>query len=213
MSIQFDTSDPAERARGIAAAASACRRGELVVVPTESAYGVATDAFSAPGIDRLVAAKGRGRDLPIPVLVPSPTTVDGLAYRLPFEARELIEGFWPGGLTVLVRYHPSLAWNIGGAQHTVALRMPLHPVALELLRETGPLALTSANRSGQPSPTTCRDALEQLGSDVALYLDAGPSPESTSSTVVDATSDVLRVLRVGSLDLETLRTVCPNLEG
>ena len=213
MSTTYDTSQAVERSAGVAAAASAARRGDLVVLPTESVYGVGTDAFSRDGVARLLAAKGRGRDLPLPVLVPGPGTVDGLALRLPQAGRDLITAFWPGGLTVVVRHHPSLAWDLGDTDGNVALRMPLHPVALEVLRETGPLALTSANRAGLAPPTTCDDAEAQLGDAVRIYHDAGPCPETAASTVVDVTGDVPRLLRAGSLPVELLRDVCPDLVG
>jgi tRNA threonylcarbamoyl adenosine modification protein (Sua5/YciO/YrdC/YwlC family) len=197
----------------VAAAASSARRGDLVVLPTESVYGVGTDAFSRDGVARLLAAKGRGRDLPLPVLVPGPGTVDGLALRLPQAGRDLITAFWPGGLTVVVRHHPSLAWDLGDTDGNVALRMPLHPVVLEVLRETGPLALTSANRAGLAPPTTCDDAEAQLGDAVRIYLDAGISPEAATSSVVDLTGDLPRLLRAGSVPLDLLREVCPDLQA
>jgi L-threonylcarbamoyladenylate synthase len=211
--MRYDMSIPGERIRGITAAAAACRRGDLVVLPTESVYGLGTDAFVPAGIDRLVAAKGRGRDLPVPVLVPGPATVDGLASLLPQSARDLISAFWPGPLTLVVRHHPSLAWDLGDANGAVALRMPLHPVALELLRETGPLAVTSANRSGSPAPTTVEEAVAQLDDAVSIYLDSGPCVEALPSTIVDSTGETPRVLRIGALGLELLRTVCPGLLG
>ena len=211
MSTTYDTGRSDERAPGISAATSAARRGDLVVLPTESAYGVATDAFSRSGVEKLRLAKGRGRELPLPVLVPGPGTVDGLAMGLPHAGRELIAAFWPGGLTIVVRHHASLAWDLGDAQGVVALRMPLHPVAIELLRIVGPMGVSSANRSGSPAATTYAEAHDQLGDSVAVYLDAGTSGEAVPSTIVDATGTVPRLLRLGALDLETLRSVCPDL--
>ena len=211
MSTTYDTGQAVERSAGITAAASAARRGDLVVLPTESVYGLGTDAFSRDGVAKLLAAKGRGRDFAVPVLVPGPGTVDGLAMRLPQAGRDLIAAFWPGGLTIVVRHHASLAWDLGDTQGNVALRMPLHPVALEVLRETGPLALTSANRVGHAPPTTCAEAADQLGDAVRIYLDAGPCSETSASTVVDVTGDVPRLLRAGALPLDLLREVCPDL--
>ena len=213
MSTSYDTSRADERAAGITAATSAARRGDLVVLPTESVYGVATDAFSTSGIERLRAAKGRGRELPLPVLVPGPGTVDGLALGLTQAGRDLIAAFWPGGLTVVVRHHASLAWDLGDGQGTVALRMPLHPVALEVLRGTGPLVLTSANRVGLAPPASCPEAQAQLGDAVRIYLDAGISPEAATSSVVDLTGDLPRLLRAGSVPLDLLREVCPDLQA
>jgi L-threonylcarbamoyladenylate synthase len=213
MSTTYDTGQPVERSAGVAAAASAARRGDLVVLPTESVYGLGTDAFSREGVAKLLAAKGRGRDLPLPVLVPGPATVDGLAMALPQAGRDLVAAFWPGGLTVVVRHHPSLAWDLGDTAGNVALRMPLHPVALEVLRETGPLALTSANRAGLPAPTTCADAEQQLGDAVRIYLDAGPCLDQQPSTVVDLTGAVPRLLRAGAVPVDLLREVCPDLQA
>lgn len=211
MSLRFDLADPDERARGIEAATSAVRRGELVVIPTDTVYGVGCDAFSSLGVGRLLEAKGRGRDMPVPVLVGSPQTIEGLAYGLTKAARDLVEAFWPGALTVVVRAQPSLAWDLGDAGGTVALRMPLHPVAIELLKATGPMAVSSANRSGSAPATNYAEAESQLGDAVWIYLDGGPSGEPVPSTIVDLTGEVPQVLRLGAIDLDTLRTVCPDL--
>jgi L-threonylcarbamoyladenylate synthase len=211
VSYVYATADPESRRLGLDAAASAVRRGELVVLPTDTAYGVGTDAFNPHGVASLLAAKARGRDLPLPVLVGTPGTLDGLTYAVSTPARRLVEAFWPGALTVVVRHAPSLAWDLGDADGKVALRMPLHPVALELLRTTGPMAVTSANRSGSPVPTTADDAQDQLGDAVSVYLDAGPSPDGLPSTIVDASGEIPVLLRAGAIDLATLREVCPDL--
>jgi L-threonylcarbamoyladenylate synthase len=211
VSLRFDTSDPTSRAQGLEAAASAVRRGDLVVLPTDTVYGIGADAFSPVGIEKLLAAKGRGRDMPVPVLVGSPDTVEGLAYGLSKAARDLIEAFWPGALTVVVRHQPSLAWDLGDAEGTVALRMPLHPVAIELLRITGPMGVSSANRSGSPAATSYDEAQSQLADSVAIYLDAGTSGAAVPSTIVDVAGAVPRVLRVGAVDLDSLRSVVPTL--
>jgi L-threonylcarbamoyladenylate synthase len=211
VSLHFDTSDPAERERALEVAAGAARRGQLVVLPTDTVYGLGCDAFSPTGVSALLAAKGRGRDMPVPVLVGTPETIEGLAYALSKAARDLVEAFWPGALTVVVRHQPSLAWDLGDAHGTVALRMPLHPVALELLRIVGPMAVSSANRSGSPPATTYAEAEAQLGDSVAVYLDAGTSGEAVPSTIVDVSGPVPRLLRLGALDLDTLRSVAPDL--
>jgi len=211
VSLRFDTSDPDERSRGLEAATSAVRRGDLVVLPTDTVYGVGCDAFSAAGVTRLLEAKRRGRDLPLPVLVGRPQTLEGLAYGLSKAARDLVEAFWPGPLTVVVRAQPSLAWDLGDANGTVALRMPLHPVAIELLVATGPMAVTSANVAGAAPPTDYLGAEEQLADSVAIYLDAGTLPDSAPSTILDLTGPVPRLLRAGAFDLDTLRTVCPEI--
>ena len=211
MSLHFDTNNPDERERGLDAGASAARRGDLVVLPTDTVYGLGCDAFNPRGVTALLAAKGRGRDMPIPVLVGSPETVEGLAYGLSKAARDLVEAFWPGALTVVVRHQPSLAWDLGDSNGTVALRMPLHPVAIELLSIVGPMAVSSANRSGSAPATSYAEAEAQLGDSVAVYLDAGTSGEAVPSTIVDVSGPVPRLLRLGAIDLDTLRTVAPDI--
>lgn len=209
---RFDTRTDEGRTTGTRLAADAVQRGEVVVLPTDTVYGVGADAFDPGAVARVLAAKGRGRDMPPPVLVPHARTLDGLATQVPDEARELIAAFWPGPLTLVCRAQPSLRWDLGDTGGTVALRMPLHRVALALLELTGPLAVTSANRTGRPPATTCEDAVEQLGEAVSVYLDAGPSPAGLASTIVDVTGAVPRVLRAGALSLDRLRDVVPALE-
>jgi L-threonylcarbamoyladenylate synthase len=207
----FDCRIPAERERGIAAAVSAVRRGDLVVLPTDTLYGIGCDAFKKHAVNALQRAKGRGRDTPPPVLIGSRRTLDGLAYRLPRVARDLAEAFWPGGLTIIIEHAKSLDWDLGDTQGTVAVRMPLHPVALEVLRETGPMAVSSANKHGQPPATTAAEAKEQLGYAVRAYLDGGPCPVPMPSTIVDVSRDLPRVLRSGTVSVERLRSVVPDL--
>lgn len=195
----FDCADADARTEGLAAAARAVRAGRLVVLPTDTVYGLGCDAFSAPAVRSLLAAKKRGPDMPVPVLVGSWTTIDGLVLGVPKAARELIEAFWPGGLSIVLPHAPSLAWDLGSTKGTVMLRMPLHPVALELLRDVGPMAVSSANISGSPPPSTAAGAVEQLGQSVAVYLDGGDSGEPVASTVVDLTGDDPLVLREGAV--------------
>jgi L-threonylcarbamoyladenylate synthase len=213
VSLVYDCADPAERAEGLAAAAEAVKRGELVVLPTDTVYGIGADAFQPEAIDALLAAKGRGRNMPVPVLVGSWTGLDGLVMVVTPTARHLVEAFWPGGLTLVVEHAPTLAWDLGDSRGTVAIRMPLHPVALELLAETGPMGVSSANLTGRPAPATAGEAQEQLGYPVAVYLDGGPTGDPVPSTIVDVTGDVPRVLRLGAVSLEELRTVVPEVEG
>ena len=209
---RYTMSDPAERPVGIDLAADAVRRGELVVLPTDTVYGLAADAFSHDAVGALLAARGRGRDMPVPVLVGAPRTLDGIATNLTATARALIEAFWPGGLTVVATVQPSLQWDLGDTGGTVAVRMPLHPVAITLLQITGPLAVSSANVTGQPPATTCDEAVEQLGESVGVYLDGGPSGDPVPSTIVDVTGAVPRLLRLGAISVEVLREVAPDLE-
>jgi len=209
---RFDMNVPSERSVGLDFATTNVANGDLVVLPTDTVYGLGTDAFNIDAVAGLLAAKGRGRDMPVPVLVGSPRTLDGIATDLSDDARALVEGFWPGGLTIVAWVAPSLQWDLGDTGGTVAVRMPLHPVALELLAATGPMAVSSANRSGQAAPTTVDEAIEQLGESVSIYLDGGPCGEAVPSTIVDVTGSVARVLRVGDVSVEALRGVVGDLE-
>lgn len=207
MSTIYDCASPEMREAGLAAAARIVRSGQLVVLPTDTVYGLGCDAFDRLAVSRLLAVKGRGRDMPLPVLVGSWSTIDGLAYLVPRHARALIEAFWPGALSIVLPYAPSLTWDLGDTRGTVMLRMPLHPVALELLREVGPMAVSSANRSGSAPATTAEQARDQLGDDVPVYLDGGPSGEPVASTIVDLTGENPLVLRAGAVGVERLREV------
>jgi tRNA threonylcarbamoyl adenosine modification protein (Sua5/YciO/YrdC/YwlC family) len=209
----FDCRKPADRDRGVIAAIAAVKRGDLVVLPTDTLYGLGCDAFKKLSVSSLLRTKGRGRNVPPPVLVGSRRTLDGIAYRLPDSARTLAEAFWPGALTIIIAHSPTLEWDLGDTNGTVAVRMPLHPVALEVLRETGPMAVSSANKTGQPPAVTAAQAQEQLGFPVKVYLEAGPSPESLPSTIVDVTRSVPRVVRAGAISLDRLQEVLPELQG
>jgi tRNA threonylcarbamoyl adenosine modification protein (Sua5/YciO/YrdC/YwlC family) len=211
VSYVFDCADPLVRPSALAAAAAAVRSGQLVVLPTDTVYGLGADAFDATAVADLLAAKGRGRDMPLPVLVGSWDTIDGLVTVVSDTARRLIEAFWPGGLTIVVQHAPSLSWDLGDARGTVAIRMPQHPVALELLADTGPMAVSSANISGQPAALTADDARTQLGDTVEVYLDGGPSMVGIASTIVDITAEVPRILRAGAVSADALREVVPNI--
>lgn len=211
MSQTHDCTDGADRATAIAAAANAIRRGDLVVLPTDTVYGIGADAFSPNAVRRLLDAKGRGRDVPVPVLVGSWRTVNGLTEDLSDTAKDLIAAFWPGALTLVLRQGAGLTWDLGDARGTVAVRMPLHPVAIELLSETGPLAVSSANRHGVEAATTMHEAQAQLGSSVAVYLDGGPSADRTPSTIVDLTGPTPLILREGAITTEQLVAVVPGL--
>ena len=189
------------------AAVHAVSRGEVVVLPTDTVYGVGADAFSPEAVARLLAAKGRDRQMPPPVLIPSVRTVDGLARDVSPEARILMDALWPGPLTIIVHAQQSLAWDLGETSGTVALRVPDHAAALALLARTGPLAVTSANRTGQSPATTAEAARDQLGAAVSIFLDAGDSPLGQASTIVDATGPLLRVVRDGGVSRDRLLEV------
>jgi L-threonylcarbamoyladenylate synthase len=203
--------DPNTWGPSIDEAVNAVSRGGLVVLPTDTVYGIGADAFDADAVAALLAAKGRGRQMPPPVLVPDLRTLDGLATEIPDDARALVEAFWPGGFTIILTAQPSLAWDLGETHGTVALRMPDHPAALALLRRTGPLAVSSANSTGLPAALEVEQAQEQLRESVAVYLDGGTAPGGVASTIVDATGPHLRVVREGAVPLERLREVAPVL--
>jgi L-threonylcarbamoyladenylate synthase len=212
MARRYDCTDATDRMTGLREAASAVRRGELVVLPTDTVYGIGADAFSPDAVGELLEAKGRGRNMPSPVLVGSPNTLHGLVTDFPEAAWELVDAFWPGALTLVARHQPSLTWDLGDARGTVAVRMPLHPVAIELLKEFGPMAVSSANITGHPAPQDCDAAQEMLGDSVAVYLDGGPTPDSVPSSIVDVTGKTPVLLRTGALNAEELRKVVPDLE-
>jgi L-threonylcarbamoyladenylate synthase len=207
----FDCSDPDARAAGLDAAAAAINRGDLVLLPTDTVYGVAADAFSPAAVMSLLAAKNRGRTMPVPVLIGEASTLAGLVLRTPEPALQLAESFWPGGLTLVLEHAPSLAWDLGDAEGTVAVRLPDDDIARDLLRRTGPLAVSSANRSGRPAATTAQAAVAQLGLQAAVVLDGGPRQGSAASTIVDCTGPAPRVLRIGAVPVEALREVVPDL--
>jgi len=203
----YECSDPNQRARGIAAAVGTLKAGRLVVMPTDTVYGIGADAFDSAAVSALLAAKGRGRDMPVGVLVGSWHTIEGLVFAMPDGARELIRAFWPGALSLVVTQAPSLQWDLGDARGTVMLRMPLHPVAIELLREVGPMAVSSANVSGQPPAVDADEARRQLGDLVEVYLDAGKSAQQAASTIVDLTAASPRILRPGPVSAERIADV------
>ncbi|MEW1635641.1 L-threonylcarbamoyladenylate synthase [Streptomyces sp. NPDC093801] len=212
MARRYDCNDATDRKTGLREAASAVRRGELVVLPTDTLYGIGADAFSSEAVGDLLAAKGRGRSMPTPVLIGSPNTLHGLVTDFSEQAWELVDAFWPGGLTLVAKHQPSLAWDLGETRGTVAVRMPLHPVAIELLTEVGPMAVSSANLSGHPAPEDCDAARAMLGDSVSVYLDGGPTPSTLPSSIVDVTGKVPVLLREGALTAEQLREVVPDLE-
>lgn len=221
----FDCSVDTELLTGMRLAKIAVQRGELVVLPTDTVYGVGTDAFSAKGVADLLAAKGRGRQSPPPVLIPNSRTMSALAEYVPEVAKRLAQAFWPGALTMILRAQPSLHWDLGETRGTVALRVPDHKIALALLEETGPLAVSSANLTGQPAATTAPAAKDYLGKSVAVYLDAGPSPKGEASTIIDltgvtdsydedanlTTTGKIRIVRQGALSFEQLKVVAGDL--
>jgi len=211
MGNRYPTADDEEREAAVSAAALAVRNGELIVLPTDTVYGIGADAFDPAAVRALLTAKGRGREMPPPVLIANADTVDALSTGLPAYARALIEHFWPGPLTIVARQQASLQWDLGDTRGTVAVRMPDHEVALAILERTGPLAVSSANKTGLAPAISAEVAEEMLGDDVAAIVDAGLSPGGEASTIVDVTGDHGRILRRGALSLDDLNKVLEPL--
>lgn len=217
MTTTYNCTSEELRAQGLEHAQRAISEKKCIVMPTDTVYGIAADAFSPLAVTLLLASKGRSRQMPPPVLIPRINALDGLAADVPAGARALAEAFWPGGLTLILHAQPSLDWDLGETKGTVALRMPDDEVALELLALTGPLAVSSANRTGQPAAQTASEARVQLAESVEVYLEGGFRPlegtDSVPSTIVDATSEPFRVVRDGAVSLERLREVVPGILG
>ena len=220
----YDCSIDTDLLTGMRLAKVSLGRNELVVLPTDTVYGIGCDAFSAKGVEALLAAKGRGPQSPPPVLIPNLNTLQALAETVPDVALRLAETFWPGALTMILRAQPSLNWNLGETKGTVALRMPDHKIALALLEEVGPMAVSSANLTGQPAAVTCAQAEAYLGDSVQVYLDGGNSPKGEASTILDLTDIVdtyvdgkletsgkIRLVRAGALSAEKIRTIAGDL--
>ena len=212
MSPVIDCTTEEGRAQGLAAAVAALRRGELVVLPTDTVYGLGADAFAPDAVAAILAAKGRGREMPPPVLIPSVQTLDGLATHVPVYARDLIRAFWPGPLTLVFVAQSSLMWDLGETNGTVAVRMPKDDMALKLLDVIGPMAVTSANVSGQTPAKTILEAQAQLGSAVSVYLDAGPCSDSLPSTMLDCTGEAPVILRAGAVSAVRVQEVLGEVE-
>jgi tRNA threonylcarbamoyl adenosine modification protein (Sua5/YciO/YrdC/YwlC family) len=212
MSVRYDCADTEQRETGIAAAVTAVQQGEVIVLPTDTVYGIGADAFTPSAVSALLAAKGRGRSMPPPVLVGSVRAAAALAETLGSFGQDLIDDFWPGPLTLVFRASPTLKWDLGDTSGTVAVRMPLHPVALDLLRRVGPMAVSSANLSGSAAATTAADAQAQLGDAVSVYLDGGPCANNVSSTIIDLTGTMPRMLRAGAISVDQLRKAVPVID-
>ncbi|AXA97424.1 MULTISPECIES: L-threonylcarbamoyladenylate synthase [unclassified Microbacterium] len=217
MSEFFDARDAEQLLPGLRKARQAIGRGELIVMPTDTVYGIAADAFSASAVAALLAAKGRGRQSPPPVLVAGLSTMRALVAEVPAPVERLVEEFWPGGLTIVLPSQPSLSWDLGDTHGTVAVRMPADRIALELLEDCGPLAVSSANLTGKAAAVDAHNAYNMLRDSVAVYLDGGPSTHGVASTIVDATGLVgagdrpVRVLREGAVSRARLREVLGDL--
>lgn len=219
MAELFDCTDSTQLLAAARAARQAIGRGELVVLPTDTVYGVAADAFNPDAVQRLLDAKGRGRQSPPPVLVANTDTLAALAAEVVEPVRTLAAKFWPGALTIVLTANPALSWDLGETGGTVALRIPDHGLALEVLRETGPLAVSSANRTGEPAARTVTEAQAMLADSVAVYLDSGEvgaAADGLPSTIVDATGltaagGTLRILRHGAIERAALVEALPKV--
>ena len=207
----FDAQHPDQRSAAITKAAETIGQRELIVLPTDTVYGVGADAFSPQAVAVLLAAKGRSRQSPPPVLIGSTNVLDALAINIPATGRQLAQAFWPGALTLIFQAQPSLTWDLGETRGTVALRLPNDALAQQILQQTGPLAVSSANRHGQPAATSSIEAQGALGEAVAVYIDDGPRVAQQASTIVDCTVTPHRVLRSGAISIEELRNVVPEV--
>ena len=214
----IDSFDPRAWEEGLGIALDALRSGQAIIMPTDTVYGIACDAFSPDAVNTLLAHKGRGRHMPPPVLVASPEDATRLAHTIPEGARTLMSEFWPGGVTIILEASPDVDWDLGDTEGTVAIRMPDHPVALELLRKSGPLAVSSANLTGQLASVTVPEAYGQFGDALGVYIDAGQvgnaytgSLGNPGSTIVDATAvssgGPWRVVRHGVVPWEDVKAV------
>jgi L-threonylcarbamoyladenylate synthase len=206
--------DPASIAEASEAARQAIKDGECIVLPTDTVYGIGVDAFSPEAVQRLLDAKKRGRDMPPPVLIGEPALIRTLAAEVPQTAQALVDRHWPGALTVICRIQPSLRMDLGDTEGTIALRVPDHELARDILRRTGPMAVSSANISGQSAALTCDEAIEQLGDAVSVYLDGGPLGRAgrAPSTIVDfSRREDGEVLRRGAISVEMLRETASSL--
>jgi tRNA threonylcarbamoyl adenosine modification protein (Sua5/YciO/YrdC/YwlC family) len=211
MSTTYPTSTEEEREAAIEAAARTVQRGGLVVLPTDTVYGIGADAFDHAAVQALLDAKGRGREMPPPVLISAATTLAALATNVQSYVEALTEAFWPGPLTLVCEQQPSLTWDLGETRGTVAVRMPDHEIALALLERTGPLAVSSANLSGLPAATEAAAAEGMLGDSVEVVLDGGPSPKGEASTILDVRASQPRLLRLGALSVDELNGVIQPL--
>jgi L-threonylcarbamoyladenylate synthase len=212
----FDCTDADSEtiAAAVNAAGAAIERGECIVMPTDTVYGIAADAFSPAAVQRLLDAKVRGRDMPPPVLIGEPSLIRALAVEIPQQAKDLVAKHWPGPLTVICRMQPSLRMDLGDTEGTVALRVPDHALARQILRRTGPIAVSSANISGLPPAVTCGQAIEQLGESVAVYVDVGElgGADAVPSTIVDFTKHAGgAILRHGALGIDVIRETLPDV--
>ncbi|MCL2788106.1 MAG: L-threonylcarbamoyladenylate synthase [Micrococcales bacterium] len=185
-------------------ATEAIRAGQLIAFPTDTVFGVAADPSNPQAVARLLEAKGRGRVMPPPVLIADVSQLEPLVTGLNSVAQGLVDRHWPGALTLVFRVHPDLGWDLGDRPGTIAVRQPDHDLARALLRQTGPLAVSSANLTTKPPALTAQEAREQLGASLAIVLEGGQRPGGQASTVVDVTGGTPIMLREGALGRDAL---------
>ncbi len=205
---------PTTSPKAIKLARRLLREGEVVAFPTDTIYGVGAIAFERFAVRQIFDLKHRPPDKALPVFITQVYDLNLVACNVPNRAWSLLQELWPGALTVVLPKVAALPNDVTAGAATVAVRIPDHPTSLELVMQAGrPLAVTSANLSGRPTPTTAQGVAQQLGSDLPLVLDGGPSPSSQPSTIIDLSVSPPRLLRQGALELSTLREFLPDLKG
>ncbi len=205
---------PATSGKAIKLARRLLRQGEVVAFPTDTIYGVGANAFDRLAVRQIFVVKGRPIDKAIPVFIYQLDDLNLVARDISNRAWRLLQKLWPGALTVVLPKNPRVSDEVTAGQHTVAIRIPDHPLCLELVAQVGrPLAVTSANLSGHATPTTAQGVAEQLAGRLPLVLDGGPSPTTQPSTIIDLSVSPPRLLRQGRLSLATLQKFLPDLEG
>ena len=203
---------PADSPKAISRARRLLREGEVIAFPTDTLYGVGASAFQPAAVRTLFDVKQRPRDKAIPVFITQVDDLNLVARSVPNRVWPLLQKFWPGALTVVLPKVAALPADVTAGQDTVAVRIPDHPVALALVMELGrPLAVTSANLSGQPPPSTAQEVATQLGGRLPLILDGGPSPLAQPSTIIDLSVNPPRLLRKGALEVAALQKFLPDL--
>ena len=197
----------ADHPNAIPHAIDVLRNGGLIAFPTDTVYGLAAPIDNVESIDRLYVAKGRNNTKAIAVLLGDADQLDQVAVDLSESARKVARHFWPGPLTMIVPRHPALP-EILAPLPTIGVRIPDHPVALALLKATGPLAVTSANISGAENSMTADQVLEQLNGRFHLIIDGGRTPGGVPSTVIDCTTTEIEILRDGPISLKQIQKTC-----
>ena len=196
----------------LAAASEAIRAGKCIVLPTDTVYGIGANAFDARAVQALLDAKQRGRDMPPPVLIAEPELLPALVAEISESAQSLVYAFWPGALTLICNAQTGMQLDLGQTGGTIAIRVPDHELTRELLRATGPLAVSSANLSGRAAATDVESAARQLGEAVEVYLDGGPTLGNMPSTIVDfSQTNTGQIIRHGALSFDQLRDKAPFL--